>query len=83
MQNQILWKSVERFSRFMKVVFMDRQTDNTIFYKVETYLDRLPVAEISIIPNFVKIVRAVLKIYEICVQGQNDRQTVFTKLRPV
>ena len=43
----------------------DRQTDNPIFYKVETYLDRLLVPEIYIIPNFVKIVRAVLEIVNI------------------
>ena len=54
----------------------DRQTDNSIFYKVETYLDRLLVPKINIIPNFVKIVRAVLEIYESCAQGQNDRQTL-------
>ena len=45
----------------------DRQTDNPIFYKVETYLDRLLVLEIHIIPNFVKIVSVVLEIHEICV----------------
>ena len=54
---------------------MDSQTDNPIFYKVETYLDRLFVLEIYIIPNFVKIVRAVLEIYESCVHGQTGRQT--------
>ena len=53
----------------------DRQTDNPIFYKVESYLDRLLVPEIYIIPNFAKIVRAVLEIYENCAHGQNDRQT--------
>ena len=54
----------------------DRQTDNPIFYKVETYLDRLLVPEIYIILNFVKIVRAVLEIYESCVAGpRTDRQT--------
>ena len=40
-------------------------TDNPIFYKVQTYLDRLLVIEIYIIPNFVKIVRAVLEIVNI------------------
>ena len=30
--------------------------------------------EIYVIPNFVKIIRAVLEIYERCVHGQNDRQ---------
>ena len=54
----------------MRVVF----TDNLIFYKVETYIDRLLVLEIYVIPNFVKIVRTVLEIYEICVYGQTDIQ---------
>ena len=52
----------------------DRQTDNPIFYKVETYLDRLLVPEIYKIPNFVKIVREVLEIYVSYVNGQTDRQ---------
>ena len=39
----------------------DRQTANPIFYNVETYLDRLLLLETYIIPNFVKIVRAVLE----------------------
>ena len=43
----------------------DRQTDNPIFYKVETYLDRFIVPEIYKLPNFVKIVRAVLEIVNI------------------
>ena len=55
----------------------DRQTDYPIFYKVETYLDRLLEPEIYIIPNFVKIVRAVLEIYDSCVHGQTDRQPDF------
>ena len=56
-------------------MFTERQTGNPIFYKVETYQDRLLVLEIHTIPNFVKIDSVVLKIYETCVQGQNDRQT--------
>ena len=40
---------------------IDRQTDNPIFCHVETCLDRLLVTEIHIIPNFVKIVRAVVE----------------------
>ena len=62
-----------------------RQTDNPIFYKIETYLDRLLVPEIYILPNFVKIVRAVLEIYESCVHGQADTQTTrfFTRLRSI
>ena len=61
----------------------DRQTDNPIFYKVETYKDCLLVPEIHIIPNFVKILRVVLDIYVSFVHGQTDRQPnfVFTKLR--
>ena len=61
----------------------ERQTDNSIFYKVETYLDRLLVLEIYIIPNFVKIILAVLEIYLSCVHGQIDRQTTlfFTRLK--
>ena len=63
----------------------DRQTDNPIFYKVETYLDRLLVPEIYNIPNFVKIVRAVLEIYLSYVDGQTDGQATrfFTMLRPI
>ena len=52
----------------------DRQTDNPIFHKVETYLDRFLVPEMYVTSNFVKIVRAVLEIYESCVHRQNDRQ---------
>ena len=33
--------------------------------------------EMHVIPNFVKIVRAVLEIYESCVHGQIDRQPNF------
>ena len=39
----------------------DRQTDNPIFYKVETYLDRLLVPEINVILNFLTIVGTVLE----------------------
>ena len=39
----------------------DRQSDNPIFHKVETYLERLFVPKIYIIPNFVKILRAALE----------------------
>ena len=57
--------------RFTRFVFKDnmtnRQTDNQIFYKIETYLDRLLVLEIYEIPNFVKIVIAVLEIVNIYV----------------
>ena len=42
--------------RFTRDVFTDRQTDNPIFYKVETYLDRLLVPDIYVTPNFVKVV---------------------------
>ena len=45
----------------------DRQTENPIFYKVETFLDRLFEVKIYIIPNFLKIVRAVLEIVNICI----------------
>ena len=45
----------------------DRQTDSPIFYKVETYLDHLLMLEIYVIPNFVKIVKAVLEIIKIYV----------------
>ena len=55
----------------------DRQTDTPIFYKVETYLDRLLVSEIYVIQNFVKIVGAVLEIYLSYVHGQTDRQPDF------
>ena len=63
----------------------DRQTDNPIFYKVETYLDCLLMPEIYVIPNFVEVVRAALDIYESIVHGQIDRQTTqfFTRLRPI
>ena len=56
-----LWKSLERFSSFTRVVFTDRWTDNPIFYKFENYLHRLLVPEIYVTLNFVKIVRAVLE----------------------
>ena len=42
------------------------QSGNPNFYKVEIYLDWLFIPEIYKIPNFVKIVRAVLEIYENC-----------------
>ena len=47
----------------MKLIYessVDEETDNPIFYKVETYLDCLLVPEIYAIPKFVKIVRAVI-----------------------
>ena len=56
----------------MRVVFTDRQTTQ-FFYKVETYLNRLLVPEMYVIPNFVKIVRVVLEIYESCVHGQTKK----------
>ena len=59
--------------RLTRVAFTNRQADNAIFYKVETLV------EIHKIPNFVKIVRAVLKIYENYVNGQTDNQ-IFYKL---
>ena len=54
----------------------DRQTDNPNFYKVETYLNRLFVPKIYILPNVVKIVRVVLEIYvnSILVNLERDRQ---------
>ena len=39
---------------------------------VETYLDCFLAPEIYIIPNFMKIVRVVLEIYESCVHGQRE-----------
>ena len=61
------------------------QTDNLIFYKVETYLGCLLVSKIHVIPNFVQTVREVLEIYESCVHGQSDRQItrLLTRLRPI
>ena len=54
----------------------ERRTDRQpYFFKDETYLDRLLVPEIYVMPNFVIVVRAVLYIYESCVHGQIDRQT--------
>ena len=67
-----MWKSLEWFLRFTKVVFTDRQADCPIFYKVKTYLDCLLVPEIYVIPNFVKIVGVVLEIYESSVHEQID-----------
>ena len=46
-----------------------------MFYKVEVYLDRLIVPELLKIPNSVKIVIAVLEIYESNVHRQTDKQT--------
>ena len=54
-----------------------RQTDNPIFYKIETYLDRFLVPEKYKLPNFVKIVQVVLEIYEICFQGQKADIPIF------
>ena len=54
-----------------------RQTDNPIFYKVEIYLNRLLVSEMRIMPNFVKIVRAVLDIYVSCNHGQTDNPNFY------
>ena len=56
----------------MWVVSTDRQTDNSIFYKVETYLDCLLVPNVYVIPNFVKICWAVLGNYQSCFQGQTN-----------
>ena len=50
----------------------NKQTHKPIFYKAETYLDRLLVFEIHVIPCFVKIVRTILEIYERCVHEQTD-----------
>ena len=55
----------------------DRRTDNPIIYKIETYLDRFLVPKIYVIPNFVKIVRVVLEIYESYVHGQIDGPVVY------
>ena len=44
--------------------YVHGQTD---FYKVDAYLNLLLVPEIFVIPNFVKIIRAVLEIYVSCV----------------
>ena len=49
------------------------QTNKPIFNKVETYLDRLLMPEMYAIPNFFKIVEAVLEIYESCDHGQTDK----------
>ena len=46
------------------------QTDNPIFYEVKNYLDHLLMPEIYVMPNFVKIVRAVL---------ENVNQSLFTR----
>ena len=54
---------------------MDTQTDNPIFYKFETFLDCLLMPETYVMPDFVKIGRAVHEIYESCVYRQNNRQT--------
>ena len=43
----------------MRAVFTEKLTDNPIFYKDETYLDRI-LPEIYVKPNFMKIVKAVL-----------------------
>ena len=43
----------------------DREREHNFFYKVETYLDRFLILKIYIIPNFVKIVIAVLEIVNI------------------
>ena len=55
-------------------MFMDRKTDNPIFYKFETYLDHLLMPEIYVLSNFVKTVTAILEIFKICAHGEADRQ---------
>ena len=53
-------------------MFRDRQTDNSIFDKFKTYLDGFFMPEIYVIPNFMKIVRAVLGIHK---SSWTDSQT--------
>ena len=53
---------------------MGRQTDNPIFFKDVTYVDSLFVPETYVAYNFVKIIKAVLEIYENRVHGQTDIQ---------
>ena len=50
-----------------------RQTDKSMVYKVDIFLDGLLVSEIYVIPNFMKIVRTVLEIYDSCFLGQTNR----------
>ena len=57
-----------------------------MFYKVETYLDRLLVLEKYVIPNFVKIVRVVLEFTRVVfTDRQTGRQATgfFTRLRAI
>ena len=66
---------IPNFVKFIRVVLeiyesyvhgqIDRQTENSIFYKIETYLDRFLVPEIYVIQNVLKIVRSVLEIVNI------------------
>ena len=55
-------------------MFTDTQP---VFFKVETNLDRLLMPKICIIPNYVKIARVVLEIYERCVYGQTDNSSFY------
>ena len=63
------------------------QTDRQPDFLEGWYLSRWSffVREIYVIPNFVKIVRPILDIYNSCSHGQTDRQSTrfFTRLRPI
>ena len=59
-------------------MFLDRQTDYRIFYKIETFQDCFLVPGIYVIPNFVKIVRVVPTIYKSWfTDTQTDKQPDF------
>ena len=60
---------------------MDRQATRffTRWPMVEAYPDRFLVPRIYVMTNFVKIVGAILKVYESCVHGQTGN-SIFYKM---
>ena len=84
-----LERSRERKSEPIFESCVHGQTDNRIFYKIETYLGRLLLPEIYVIPNFVKIVRTVLENVNRSLFTRvifTDKQTdnpIFSRLRPI
>ena len=82
---RMILKNVNQ-SLFKRVKFTDRQTDNLILYKVETYLDCLLVPEMYAIPNFMKIIKAVLEnvnrrlFMRVVFKGRQTDNSIFYKV---
>ena len=73
------FKVLKNRSLFTRVVFTnDKQTVNPIFFKVETYLDRLQVPEIYLIQNFTENDRVFSRFTRVVFTDiQTDRQFDF------